>query len=233
MKLAIVDDDRHWLELTYNTVKTYYGNADVEIDLFESGKLFLEKESFYDIILVDIEMPKKNGFETIAEYKLIKNDCIAIILTTHTEFTNKGYFVNAFRYIDKINIKEELEEALTSAARILANNDSIALNAIGLGTLSLVIKDILFIKTLKRNIIVYTTDNEYECSDSIAELEIKLEKYGFFRSHRSCLVNLDKVKKFNRRDIFFAGKQTAYLSSRKYTEMKNRYIDRKMSIANR
>ena len=233
MELAIIDDDKYWRDLAYATVKSYYKNSSVNIELFDSGERFLEYNKPYDIILMDIEMPNKDGFETIAEYKLLKKDCIAIILTTHTESTNKGYFVNAFRYIDKANMKTELKEALTSADRVLASNDIITVNAIGLGAQNLIIRDILFFKTYKRNVMVYTMDNKYECSNNIAELESILEKYGFYRSHRSCLVNLDKIKTFNRRDIFFANNKTAYLSSRKYTEIKKRYLERKMSIANK
>lgn len=231
MKLAIIDDSKIWRDLAYDTVKAFYEDTPVDIELFDSGEAFLECHKPYDIILMDIEMPNKNGFETIAEYRLFKSDCIAIILTTHTEFANKGYFVDAFRYIDKTNMKLELEEALTSAAKVLACNDTISVNVIGLGSLKLVVKNILFIKTYKRNIIVHTVDNKYECSNNIAELESLLEKYGFYRSHRSCLVNLDKVTAFNKRDIFFANNETAYLSSRKYPEMKRKYLERLRSIA--
>lgn len=231
MKLAIVDDSKFWRDLACDTVKAFYENTPVDIELFDSGEAFLECHKPYDIILMDIEMPNKNGFETIAEYRLFKSDCIAIILTTHTEFANKGYFVDAFRYIDKTNMNSELEEALTSAAKVLACNDTISVNVIGLGSLKLVVKNILFIKTYKRNVIVHTVDNKYECSNNIAELESLLEKYGFYRSHRSCLVNLDKVTTFNKRDIFFANNETAYLSSRKYPEMKRKYLERLRSIA--
>ena len=231
MKLAIIDDSKFWRDLAYDTVKAFYEDTPVDIELFDSGEAFLECHKPYDIILMDIEMPNKNGFETIAEYRLFKSDCIAIILTTHTEFANKGYFVDAFRYIDKTNMKLELEEALTSAAKVLACNDTISVNVIGLGSLKLVVKNILFIKTYKRNIIVHTVDNKYECSNNIAELESLLEKYGFYRSHRSCLVNLDKVTTFNKRDIFFANNETAYLSSRKYSEMKRKCLERLRSIA--
>lgn len=231
MKLAIVDDSKFWRDLACDTVKAFYENTPVDIELFDSGEAFLECHKPYDIILMDIEMPNKNGFETIAEYRLFKSDCIAIILTTHTEFANKGYFVDAFRYIDKTNMNSELEEALTSAAKVLACNDTISVNVIGLGSLKLVVKNILFIKTYKRNVIVHTVDNKYECSNNIAELESLLEKYGFYRSHRSCLVNLDKVTTFNKREIFFANNETAYLSSRKYPEMKRKYLERLRSIA--
>ena len=41
-----------------------------------------------------------------------------MILTTHTEMSRRGYLVNAFRYLDKVNLKEELKEAFYSAKKI-------------------------------------------------------------------------------------------------------------------
>ncbi len=78
MKLAIVDDSKFWRDLTCDTVKAFYENTPVDIELFDSGEAFLECHKPYDIILMDIEMPNKNGFETIAEYRLFKSDCIAM-----------------------------------------------------------------------------------------------------------------------------------------------------------
>ncbi len=231
MKIAIIDDEAFWRECAVKNVKSYYSDIPVDIDVYNSGTDFLKKEKIYDIVLMDIEMPEKDGFDTIAEYRLVHDNCVAIILTTHTELSNKGYLVNAFRYIDKTNMKEELEEALSSAGRVLEINNTISLNAVKLGEIKLVVKDILFIETEKRNVLVHTNDNEYECSNSISELEEQLEKYGFYRSHRSFLVNLDKVKKFDRKWIYFAGNKKVFLSSRKYTEMKSKYVERKISIA--
>lgn len=231
MRIAIVDDEKEWRECTRLNVKEYYTDIPVEIDTYSSGKEFLEKEEIYDIVLMDIEMPEKDGFETIADYRVINDSCVAIILTTHTELSNKGYLVNAFRYIDKTNMKAELDEAFRSAKKVLESNNTVSLEALKIGNIKLVIKDILFIETIKRNVLVHTSDNEYECYNNISDLEQELNKYGFYRSHRSFLVNLDKVKKFDRRCIYFAGDKKAFLSSRKYTDMKNKYVERKISIA--
>ena len=231
MRIAIIDDEKEWRECAVSNVKAYYMDITVEIDTYSSGKDFLEKEEIYDIVLVDIEMPEKDGFETISDYRVINDNCVAIILTTHTELSNKGYLVNAFRYIDKTNMEVELKEALKSAGKVLESNNIITLNAIKLGEIKLVIKDILFIETTKRNILVHTNNDEYECYGNISDFENELNKYGFYRSHRSFLVNLDKVKKFDRKCIYFAGDKKAFLSSRKYTDMKSKYVERKISIA--
>ena len=231
MRIAIIDDEKHWREFAFRIVEDYYKGIPIDIDVYNSGNEFLEKEKIYDIVLVDIEMPEKDGFQTISDYRIVNDNCVAIILTTHTELSNKGYLVNAFRYIDKSSMEEELKEALCSADKVLESNNTISLNAVKLGEIKLVVKDILFVETVKRNVLVHTNDNEYECSNSISDLEEQLGKYGFYRSHRSFLVNLDKVKKFDRKWIYFAGNKRAFLSSRKYTEMKSRYVERKISIA--
>lgn len=231
MRIAIVDDEKIWRQCANENVKEYYKDIQISVDVYDSGIKFLEKEEMYDIVLMDIEMPGKDGFETISEYRLTNDNCVAIILTTHTELSNKGYLVNAFRYIDKTNMKVELKEALRSADKVLESNNTVSLCAVKLGNIKLVVKDILFVETDKRNVLVHTNENEYECSNSISDLESELGKYGFYRSHRSFLVNLDKVKNFDRRCIYFAGGKKAFLSSRKYTEMKSRYVERKISLA--
>lgn len=231
MRIAIVDDEKVWREIAINNVEEYYKDTSINIDVYNSGKDFLEKEEIYDIVLMDIEMPEKDGFKTISEYKIINDNCVAIILTTHTELSNKGYLVNAFRYIDKTNMKEELNEALSSADKVLKSNNTISLYAVKLGNIKIVIKDILFIETTKRNTLVHTSENEYECSNAISDLEEELTKYGFYRSHRSFLVNLDKIKKFDRKSIYFVGDKKAFLSTRKYADMKSKYVERKVSIA--
>mgnify|MGYP001147017483 CR=1 FL=1 len=72
MKLAIIDDSKFWCDLAYDTVKAFYEDNPVDIELFDSGEAFLECNKPYDIILVDINNATKmrtrgvkNNFEYI------------------------------------------------------------------------------------------------------------------------------------------------------------------------
>ena len=56
------------------------------------------------------------------------------------------------------------------------------------------IKDIVYIETYNRGCLIHTAGNEYRENKSIGEYEKKLEDMGFFRIHKSYLINLDKVK---------------------------------------
>ncbi len=54
---------------------------------------------------------------------------------------------------------------------------------------------ILYFTTSDKKVIVHTRDNTYESSSSLEDLEQRLYSRGFFRSHKSFIVNMDYVEK--------------------------------------
>lgn len=56
-------------------------------------------------------------------------------------------------------------------------------------------RDIVFIEKINRKTHIHTEEKSFETSKSIEHYEQKFNKTLFFRSHRSCLVNLSKVNK--------------------------------------
>lgn len=231
MRIAVIDDDCKWLAKTSKIIKNYYNNLNVIIDTYSSGNDFIESKKYYDVALVDLEMPDLNGFDTIMQYKTIYSDCITIILTTHTELSRKGYIVDAFRYIDKTSIDEELNEALTAVERLQSLKEKITLNILSIGEKQFVISDIIYVETEKRNIRVHVSDNSFVCTESLEYLENLLSTKGFFRSHKSYLVNLNAIRSFDRKDICFANGEKAMVSIRKYAALKKNYLEYKFECA--
>lgn len=230
MFIAIVDDEKFWREKIYDYVKKRYG-ADAIIDVYSSGVDFNIARRRYDIVLMDVEMPQQDGFVAISDYKRLYSQCIPIILTSHMEISHRGYLVSAFRYVSKENMEEELKEAFDSAEHLLEMNRVIVLNGVGLGAVRVKIREILYIETLSRNILVHTEMRNYKCRDSIASVEEKLEGYPFFRSHKSYIVNLDRVKSFDKNTIYFADGSEAFLSQRRVSELKEKYVARLIAIS--
>lgn len=56
-------------------------------------------------------------------------------------------------------------------------------------------EEIVFIEKVNRKTQIHTEDGTYETSKSLEHYENRLKKSKFFRSHRSCLVNLSKIEK--------------------------------------
>lgn len=231
MKIAIVDDERHWRIIVEDIVKKYPWKESVEISTFSCGEEFY-KESGYDLVFMDVEMKEMDGFETSYYYKRNNEDSILVFLTTHTELSRKGYVVNAFRYIDKANVVEEMQEALHAIEDLQSRNYRITFHVLHMGDVELYTKDILFIETDKRNVIVHTKQKEFLSNRKIEELECELREYGFFRCHKSYLINLQNIDSFDKNNVYFLNGSKAMVSIRKYSDLKKQYIEQKFKMAN-
>lgn len=56
------------------------------------------------------------------------------------------------------------------------------------------IGDIYYCTSSERDTLVYTKDEEYTVNMSISEFYNKISEYNFFKSHRSYILNIDKVE---------------------------------------
>ncbi len=236
MNIAIVDDNEYWLNRTTEFLKTHYTNEKVEVCRYSSGKQFVEENKEYDIVLMDIEMPEMNGFESIECYRHTYKDVVVIILTTHDELARKGFKYEAFRYIDKSNMEIELTEALDSAVRKLHYDKMIEVKVATVGMVSIKIKDIIYIETLRRDIVIHTKMDDLTCMNSMTEIEDKIKERkaeeGFYRTHRSFLVNLNCVTGFDSRNVRVSNGDEVILSGRKYTKFKRYLMEYRYHMAN-
>lgn len=232
MKIAIVDDEEIWRTKTEQKVFAYRFIDDIEVEKYASGENFLKQRKKYDIVFLDVEMNRLDGFETASFYRKLFPNAVIIILTTHTELSRKGYMVNAFRYIDKANMGCEIEEALCSAEMLLKRNRTIEVDEIGIGKISIVVSDIYYIETINRNVNIHTKEQDYLISTKISVLEKELEEFGFYRCHKSYIVNLDKIREFEKTDIMMKDGSAIMVSARKQFELKKKFLDYKFKYAN-
>lgn len=232
MKIAVVDDEKIWVEKIKIFLKRFYGKEKIEIIGYLSGEGFLDENIEFDIVLMDIEMPGIDGFEAIELYKSRFPETVIIILTTHDELARKGFIFEAFRYIDKLSMEKELPEALKSAARKLNYDKTISLHVLNWSEVTIKIRDIIYIETIKRNIIVHTRFESLICGNLITEMEQKLSGEGFYRVHRSYLINLKCVESFSNTDIKMCNGDYAMLSSRKYKNFKKYLMEYRYCMAN-
>lgn len=108
--LLVVDDDIVFLKVMEEILKEYY-----EVSLAKSGQQavrFLEKGKQPDMILLDIDMPDMDGFETLLNLnKLSRKEKIPVIYLTGMDGTDSeayGLRLGAVDYIRKPVVKDVL-----------------------------------------------------------------------------------------------------------------------------
>lgn len=231
MRIAIVDDEELCRRNVKDALEQYPWKEQIQIEMFSCGEDFVKNDD-YDVVFMDIEMKKMDGFEAVRQYRENNEESIIIFLTTHTELSRKGYVVNAFRYIDKKELRSEIDEALAAVEDLQSKNHIINFHVLFTGEISLRIKEIFFIETDKRNVIIHTKDKTYISNRKIEELEEELQSWGFFRCHKSYLVNLGNIDSFDKMDVYFKNGDRAMISGRRYPELKEKYMEYKYRYAN-
>ena len=123
-KILVIDDEP---DLTY-TLKNILEDNGFEVDTFNDPILALNnyKVNFYDLVILDIKMPKINGFELyikIREQDPKAKICFLTAITTFNEDFRKtrlalGKTINEDYFIQKPIKTEDLVKKLTSIMNI-------------------------------------------------------------------------------------------------------------------
>ena len=209
MKVIIIDDE----PLARGIVKEYlqsYPEVDLAAecaDGFEGIKAIQQHQP--DLIFLDIQMPKINGFEML---ELTENPPAVIFTTAFDEFAIKAFESNAVDYLLKPFSKERFEKAIQKYLQH-SNNTSTpqVIEAAAFSPLQqnrIVVKDSNKIKIIPVNKIHYleaaddyvkiiTAEGSFLKKRTMNFFEQSLSAYHFVRIHRSYLVNTQLITRID------------------------------------
>ncbi|MCI9422485.1 response regulator [Lachnospiraceae bacterium WCA-9-b2] len=216
MRIAVIDDERPARsELKHQLWELL---KDAQIDEGESGAQALEMagEVCYDLFFLDINLGDINGTVLVNALKNMQPAMKIVFVTAYSEYAVKAFELEVEDYIMKPFDKKRLEKMLKKCKitkKAEKGTDSvrrIAINTEG-KTIFKEVGDIVYIETYNRGCMIHTVENDYFEGKTIGEFEKKLGDMGFFRSQKSFLVNLNKVKElFLWKNNSFAIKMEGY-----------------------
>ena len=197
MKCLIVDDE----ELTRKIIGTLISKTSF-LQLVKSCSNAIEaseilmKENI-DLIFLDVEMPKMNGWELI---KIIPEPKPQIILiTSNIGYAKEAFDFNVTDFILKPITHERFLKAVSKAKKIADTGNASAFSDhdIFVRTGSILVKlntrDIIFIEALADYAIINTASDKYTIHSTMKGMETKLPSSLFMRVHNSFIVRLDKI----------------------------------------
>lgn len=211
MKAIIIDDE----PLARSMVKEYLQSyVDIELvqecsDGFEGVKAIQQYQP--DIIFLDIQMPKINGFEML---ELIDEPPAVIFTTAFEEYAIKAFDTHAVDYLLKPFSKERFDKAIqkflqqkkatrekTSALLETAAYSAIQSSRIVLkdgGKIKIIpVANIQYLEAADDYVKIFTADGSFLKKKTMQYFEQSLVKDQFIRIHRSYIINAQLITRID------------------------------------
>lgn len=219
LKAIIIDDSPQARKLLLMMLEEHANDLEVIAEAEQANQgIELIKKFRPDVIFLDIEMPGKSGIQ-LAEQLLNENITPAIIFTTaYNDYALKAFRLSAIDYLLKPINENHLEEAIQKLKLMVPkqeeqklktfinNFENILPKTISIPTgseyLFIKIDDILYIKADGSYTHIYiNNEKQITVSKNLKYFETALKDYNqFIRVHRSFLVNVFQMKKFDKQN---------------------------------
>ncbi|MDF2511398.1 MAG: response regulator of the LytR/AlgR family [Herbinix sp.] len=209
IRIAIVEDDRNYQEQITQYLLRYQEefSIEVEVSIFDDGKKILENyRPFYDIILMDIEMPDTDGMTAAKKIRTIDSEVIIIFITNMAKYAIKGYEVNALDFVLKpINyflFTLKMDNAIKMIKRREGKSILLFLDNM---MKKVTTSDIYYIEVMKHDLYYHTIDGVIKQQGSLKDVEKILTGEPFKRCNNCYLVNLKFVSGIVQNTVVVAG----------------------------
>ena len=231
MQIAVCDDEKAARDTFAEKIGKLCPKA--ELSMYQSGEELLLSGGEPDILLLDIQMPGKNGMETAKELRRKNKKAIIIFVTALDDFVFQAFDVGAFHYLVKPFDDRKFAEVLFSAVNQFEDRKKLEnagrkrktpslMITIGGEHITVNLEDLVYAEVFDRKVILHTMDADIEYYGKMKELE---EKAGdeFYRTHRSFLVNFDFIRKYDATTVYLK-KGQALISKQNYGEFVKSYL---------
>jgi two-component system LytT family response regulator len=174
---------------------------------FEAVKAVSEHDP--DLMLLDIQMPKLDGFEVV---ELLERDLPIIFITAHDEHALRAFEVHAVDYLLKPYSAERLAEALDRAReRIAREEDGPPLRQLaatareeellerilvrdGSDVRVIPVGEVDYVEARDDAVAIHVAGAVHLKAQRLSTLEERLDAQRFIRVHRSYILNIDRLR---------------------------------------
>jgi two-component system, LytTR family, response regulator len=208
IKCLVIDDDLFIHDLMEDKLDRHFPQVEL-LAMASSGMEGLEKikEHQPDLVFLDVEMSDMTGFEMLAKLEEIRFQ--TIFITTYSHYAIEAIRFNALDYLVKPIKLNELKQAIkryrnniekfklfdrVQQALINLSAKNVADQLLVLQThdkeLRMTIKDIICVEAARNYSYIHLSNNKKNlCTKTLSDLEELLKDKGFFRCHKSYMVN--------------------------------------------
>ena len=231
IKIAFCDDDMEVLHQMNELLDRYRveRNEDITYVAFQSPFELLteiEKGIRPDILFLDVVMPGQNGMDVAKEIRQYDTNMKIIFLTSSKEFAFDSYEVKALQYLLKPVSPNQLWSIMNDFMVLIKNQKEIFVARTSDGFCKIALEDTNYLEAQNKSVLVFPHNGT---SIEIRELfsrceEIFTLEQGFFRCHRSYIINLNFVNQFTKNSVTMTNGVTLPISRSRSLAFKEAYF---------
>ena len=221
MKIAVIDDERPSRKELIHQILSVMPDSLIEEAHSGSNALELISSRPFDLLFVDINLNDMEGTTLAAAARRILPDAQIVFATAYSQYAVRAFELGVNNYIlkpfDPDRVRRVLEKCchdlnLSKGAAAVSGTAAVpgpaavsgpaaapvlspARMAINVNRtiVMLDIPQIVYIETSGRSCIIHTATRDYTENQLLGEYEKRLAPHGFFRIHKSYLVNLGYI----------------------------------------
>ena len=186
---------------------------------FRSGGELLQALESFDIVFLDIMMPEMDGMKIAQLFRKKASDKILIFVSSSREYVFEAYDVEAFQYllkpVEDRKLKNVLQKAVLKTER---RSQEFIIVSSQRQKKKLFLDDIYYFEIKGRIVDAHGPEGIFTYYEQMGELENKLKDKGFFRCHKSYLVNLKYVDGYNRQEAILENGERIVIAKRRYED---------------
>ena len=162
-------------------------------------------EARVDVVFLDISMPGASGLQLAEGLYKLKNPPAIVFVTAYSDHAVEAFDVDAVDYLMKPVEEARLDRAIE---KVIARSKPVAAEPVaakpsnieripvekGGRKVLIPVDQIRYIMAKDDYSCIFTEDDRYLSTTSLAQFESKLGEFGFFRVHRRYIVNLANVE---------------------------------------
>lgn len=224
--IGLCDDEEHIHNKVEKLMDEYARRVEISFKMihFYSAKGLIESKDEIDVLLLDIDMPEMDGIAA-ADCLQKRGITYKIIMLTAMENRYKDAFkINAFRFVTKPIVENELYDALDDVRECMLGMEieKVYLDGIAHEVMQ---REILYIEADRDVSLIFTKTLTYQSEDSLKKWMQRLDDVLFFQCHKSYIVNLGQIASIQKGIVTLYSGEKVSVSRRKRTELENAYME--------
>lgn len=201
----------------------------VTIEEFPSAEAFLfryTEDNAFDLLLLDIEMPGMDGVTLAKQVRQSDRSLQIVFITGYADYIAEGYEVAALHYLMKPVRADKLAQVMDRAVEHLHRAERMLTLKTADEIVRIPLDSVLYLESA-RNYVTVHAEHLDNCivRRKLSDFEAELDK-RFFRLGRSYIVNLSKLHRVTRTDIYFPDGTALPLPRGAYDTLNRAIIER-------